>query len=283
VGASFRIGSSATGFCGGHVIAPNNTLAIAIAIAITNINNTTPTRPTTTTPPPPPDHAAMKPFSVFAAIMRKPPALFTVSHSHDYKTFIMQHVLADRTHPLHETQKRRQRQRKREGLWWHVTTSSELSKSSCVRAWARRRLRNAVVEELKLRGYDDTGRPLPVDESTKTAAAVLPKSTAPTMPELTGSMRLHVQAPLIPAKFPAVRAEIGHVVDQLVRAANIPAGGLSEKKARPASQRFTKSPANRASYAKPWSNAKTSVAPSPRKTAEAPSSQLRFKSLVPGP
>jgi hypothetical protein len=35
VGASFRIGSSATGFCGGHVITPNSTLAIAIAIAIT--------------------------------------------------------------------------------------------------------------------------------------------------------------------------------------------------------------------------------------------------------
>jgi hypothetical protein len=34
VGASFRIGSSATGFCGGHVITPNSTLAIAIAIAI---------------------------------------------------------------------------------------------------------------------------------------------------------------------------------------------------------------------------------------------------------
>jgi hypothetical protein len=163
-----------------------------------------------------------------------------------------------------------------------VARHHELSKSSCVRAWARRRLRNAVVEELKLRGYDDTGKPLPVDESPKSAAAVLPKSTAPTMPELTGSMRLHVQAPLIPAKFPAVRAEIGHVIDQLVRAANIPAGGLSEKKVRPASQKFTKSPANRASYAKPWSNAKTSAAPPPRKTTEAPSSQLRFKSLVPG-
>jgi hypothetical protein len=34
VGASFRIGSSATGFCGGHVITPDGTLAIAIAIAI---------------------------------------------------------------------------------------------------------------------------------------------------------------------------------------------------------------------------------------------------------
>jgi hypothetical protein len=276
VGASFRFGSSATGFCGGHVITPNNTLTIAIAITI--INNTRPTRPTrpATTPPPPSNHAAMKPFSVFAAIMRTPPACFTVSHSHDYKTFMLQHVLADRTHPLHETQKRRQRQRKREGLWWHVTTSSELSKSSCVRAWARRRLRNAVVEELKLRGYDDTGKPLPVEESTKIAAAVLPKSTAPTMPELTGSMRLHVQAPLIPAKFPVVRAEIGHVINQLVRAANIPAGGLPEKKARPASQKFTKPPANRAPYAKPRSSVKKSA-------AEAPSSQLHFKSLVLGP
>jgi hypothetical protein len=234
--------------------------------------------------------AAMKPFSVIAAILRHRPTYFNVSHSPDYKTFILQHVLADRTHPLHETQRRRQCQRKREGLWWHVTTSVDLSKSSCVRAWARRRLRNAFVEELKLRGYDDAGKPLPVEETTKTtkptktATALPPTTTVPAKPELTGSMRLHIQAPLIPAKFPAVRAEVSAVIDQLVRAANISAGGALDKKARPAPQKSTEPAGNKSPRAKPRSNTNTSTAPPlRRKTVNTPSNQPRFNSLIPQP
>ena len=224
----------------------------------------------------------MKPLSVIAAIMRNLHTYFNVSYAYDYKTFILQHVLADRTHPLNETQRRRQRERTREGLWWHVTTSADLSKSSCVRAWARRRLRNAVVEELKLRGYDDTGKPLLLDETTKTNTALPPKPIRPAKPDLTGSLRLHIQAPLIPAKFPAVRAEVSTVIDQLVRAANIPVGSALDKKTQPVPQNLTKPPGNRAPYVKPRSTTSTTTTrPPPRKTTNAQSNQPRFSSFVP--
>lgn len=161
--------------------------------------------------------------SVFSLLAKHQPKTFKVSYSPEYNTFTIQHVVADPSHPLHETQKRRQRERPKEGLWWHATTGADLSKSSCVRAWARRRLRNAVRDELALRGFDETGKvaSMKAIQDRPDLANVLRQGK---MPHLTGSLRLHVQPPLIPAKYAQLRAETGQVIEILLHALKNEAG-----------------------------------------------------------
>ncbi|RMZ74201.1 chitin biosynthesis [Pyrenophora seminiperda CCB06] len=156
--------------------------------------------------------------SFFSLIARNRPKTFTVSYSPDYKNLIINHVATDPSHPLHETQKRRQRERKKEGLWWHATTGVDLNKSSCVRTWARRRLRNAVKDELELRGYNENGI-LAQPKATPDSANPTKLRYAAKLPNLTGSLRLHVQAPLLPAKYADIRAETRGIIDALVQAA----------------------------------------------------------------
>lgn len=156
--------------------------------------------------------------SFFSFIARNRPKTFTVSYSPDYKNFIINHVASDLSHPLHETQIRRQRERKKEGLWWHATTGLDLNKSSCVRAWARRRLRNAIKEELELRGYNENGI-LTKPNATSDGANSVKWLHAGKPLNLTGSLRLHVQAPLLPAKYADIRAETGDIIGALIHAA----------------------------------------------------------------
>jgi hypothetical protein len=175
---------------------------------------------------------------VFALIAKRPPQLFKVSYAPEYKNFIINHVVTDPSHPLHETQKRRQVERKREGLWWHVTTGVDLNKSSVVRAWARRRLRNAIKEELKRRGYDETGKFVNL-KAVQGKADLMNILQAGKTLDLKGSLRLHIQPPLIPAKYANVCAETEHVIGAMVHTLKNEAGGhLSARKtiSRPTSK-----------------------------------------------
>lgn len=165
---------------------------------------------------------AMK--SVFSLIGRQQFKTFRASHSPDYKTFTIQHVASDLSHPLHETQKRRQVARPKRGLWWHATTGVDLSKSSCVRAWARRRLRNALREELLQRGFDQTGI-MVSPEAIGDRADLLHLLQQGRALHLTGSLRLHVQPALIPAKYTEVRTETGQLIDILLQGLVQQAGG----------------------------------------------------------
>jgi hypothetical protein len=92
-----------------------------------------------------------------------------------------------------------------------------------VRAWARRRLRNAVEEVLKARGYNANG-------------IMVQSKTAQGKPlDLKGSLRLHVQTPLIPARFEEVKAEVHKIIDVMIQAVNAESSttGPSESKMRP--------------------------------------------------
>lgn len=142
---------------------------------------------------------------IYKLFARQQWPLFSVSHAPDYKTFIVNHIVSDSTHPLHETQKRRARERERKGLWWHVTSSADLSRSSCVRVWVRRRLRNAVIEELRARDYDENGMYI----GTQVVSGK--------MLDIKGSLRLSIKAALISAKFEEVRFQIKKVFDILLQ------------------------------------------------------------------
>jgi hypothetical protein len=161
---------------------------------------------------------------VFSLIARRPPQLFKVSYAAEYKNFIINHVVIDPSHPLHATQKRRQAARKKEGLWWHATTGVDLNKSSVVRAWARRRLRNAVKEELKRRGYDETGKFVNLKAIQGKADLMNILQAGKTL-DLKGSLRLHVQPPLVPAKYADICAETEHVIGAMVQALGNEADG----------------------------------------------------------
>lgn len=152
-----------------------------------------------------------------------------VSYAPEYKNFIVNHVVSDASHPLHETQKRRQAERKKQGLWWHATTGVNLSKSSCVRAWARRRLRNAVKDELKERGYDDHGMFVNA-KAIQDRPDLVDLLKAGKKLDLTGSLRLHVQEPLIAAKYAEVRTETGSVIEAVVQAMKNRQGGYGSSR-----------------------------------------------------
>jgi hypothetical protein len=141
---------------------------------------------------------------------------FKVSYAPSYTNFILNHVATDPSHPLFDTQRRRQIEKKKEGLWWHATTGVDLNKSSCVRAWARRRLRNAVKEELRARGYDEGGK-FVHREILKDRADLMNVLRAGKTLDLKGSLRLHVQPPLVPAKYVDLCAETGIVIEALVQ------------------------------------------------------------------
>jgi hypothetical protein len=153
---------------------------------------------------------------VFSQLARQQFKTFKVNYTPEYKTFTINYIASDQWHPLQEAQRRRQRERKHEGLWWHVTTGTDLTKSSCVRSWARRRLRNAIVDELKAHGFDENGRPMKQKASdTRANPTATPASNG-----LKGGLRLHVQAPLVPAKYVDVKAEVSQVIKTIMMATN---------------------------------------------------------------
>jgi hypothetical protein len=151
---------------------------------------------------------------LFSQLAKQRFTTFKVNYSLEYKRFIINYIASDPYHPLQEAQKRLNRERKREGLWWHVTTGTELAKSSCVRSWARRRLRNAIVDELKAHGFDETGRLI----GQKGSNSPNGPETTKTYDGLRGGLRLHVQPPLVPAKYVDVKAEVGQVIKTIMMA-----------------------------------------------------------------
>ncbi len=140
-----------------------------------------------------------------------------VSYSPNYIKSGVNHIATNPTHPLHITQRRRQQEQKKEGLWWYATNAIDTSKLACVRTWARRRLRNAFVEELKAKGYDENGKLVhtTVLQERKDVMNVLKQGRSI---DLTGCLRLHGLAWLVPTKFETVKAEMRNLVDALVTA-----------------------------------------------------------------
>ncbi|KAF2201347.1 hypothetical protein GQ43DRAFT_349635, partial [Delitschia confertaspora ATCC 74209] len=138
-----------------------------------------------------------------------------------YKYFFPNNIVNDRTHPLHIAGLRKRRDRPKEGLWWIVSVGSATSKARVVRSWLRRRLRNAFIEELKNRGFDENGKGIVMSRRAQGegGGAVMEEvDKAQGMRELRGSLRLHAISPLITAKFEDVKKETAFVVNALVSA-----------------------------------------------------------------
>ncbi|KAJ4994429.1 hypothetical protein SVAN01_00258 [Stagonosporopsis vannaccii] len=139
-----------------------------------------------------------------------------VSYSPTYTNFILNHIATNPAHPLYISQRRRQREHKKDGLWWHATNGTDISKSGCVRTWARRRLRQAFVEELKAAGYDATGK-LVNATAMQDRTDVMNVLRLGRSVDLSGSLRMHGIGPLVPAKFETVKEEVRGIIEALVQ------------------------------------------------------------------
>jgi hypothetical protein len=148
-------------------------------------------------------------------LTRFTPHTFKLNYSPGYKTFLVHHAASDPLHPMHILRRRQLAARKHEGLWWHVTTGVDLSKSGVVRSWCRKRLRNAFTEGLKERGFDEFGR-------LANVAILRGYKGFEHIPErdgdlsLTGSLRLHISPALLTAKYADVRKETGAMITILL-------------------------------------------------------------------
>jgi hypothetical protein len=112
--------------------------------------------------------------------------------------------------------RREQSVRKHEGLWWTVTSGVDLSKSSVVRSSCRRRLRTAVVQSLRARGFDEFGRLVDHDALLRARHDLAGQLDREHALSLTGSTRLHIMPPLLATKYLDLRTETDSLMDILL-------------------------------------------------------------------
>lgn len=141
---------------------------------------------------------------------------FRIFYASDYRTHITNFVLQDKQHPLYSIVLRRNNERKKEGIWWHVTTTNDLSKSSVIRSWCRRRLRNAFTDALKTRGFDRFGRLVDAGALKEPFAGLAHVVKDDPHFQLRGSFRFHALTPLIPAKYVNVQRDMMAALDMML-------------------------------------------------------------------
>ncbi|KAJ8113708.1 hypothetical protein OPT61_g4229 [Boeremia exigua] len=139
-----------------------------------------------------------------------------VSYTPTYSNHILNHIATNPSHPLYTSQRRRQQEHEKKGLWWHATNGTDISKSGCVRTWARRRLGQAFAEELKAKGFDEDGK-LVNATAMQDRRDVMNVLNLGRSIDLTGSLRMHGLGPLIPAKFATVKEEMRSLVELLIQ------------------------------------------------------------------
>jgi hypothetical protein len=146
-------------------------------------------------------------------IKRFQPKHFRINYSDQYKSFIIHHIVTDPHHPLYLQRKREYANRKREGLWWHVTSGAELSKSGVVRSTCRKRLRRAFASVLR---FDEHGKLVAPELLEKyIGVGILPAEGWDNV-ALKGSLKFHALSPLIPAKQEDVTKEFATIVDAMI-------------------------------------------------------------------
>ncbi|GAM89626.1 hypothetical protein ANO11243_076650 [Dothideomycetidae sp. 11243] len=111
----------------------------------------------------------------------------------------------DERHPLSEVAARQLRIHATHPLNWHVATSTTVSRSSCVRNWARRRVQSAFKAALRERGWDEHGRVL--DQSREFAA----------VGDLKGWVRINVDQPVVESTFADVKARAAKALQLVIQ------------------------------------------------------------------
>jgi len=105
----------------------------------------------------------------------------------------------------------------REGLWL-MFTSNPMHKKKVVRSWARRRLAQAVVEQLRLRGFDGKGRRVATASTAEESPKkILGETATEGIPEaLVGSVDIEVLNLSVEVKYEEVQRQAGLLVDEIL-------------------------------------------------------------------
>ena len=130
----------------------------------------------------------------------KPPRLTCcrMSYSPVYQPAFSSRVfLEDKTHNLHLPAVARHSSRPKVGLWWRVTSNTMAGKPAVVRHWSSRRMRHAILEALKEKGFDEAGK-------------------KPAGENLTGILDLVTLPGIVKARFEEVKMEAGMVIEHVV-------------------------------------------------------------------
>ncbi|KAF2116584.1 hypothetical protein BDV96DRAFT_29519 [Lophiotrema nucula] len=175
-------------------------------------------------------------FSIPTALARTPFKTFAANYTSAYSAQILRAIVSDPSHPLCLARTRKEKQKERSGLWWHVTVNHNASSTKVVRTWITRRLRTAFNDELRLRGITYDGK-LTRGKSGFTHRSALSRMMQEGKSlSLTGSIRLHCKPALVTAKYEEVRQETGKAVDILLRGLE---ADKMEKEVRSAQQTYT--------------------------------------------
>lgn len=140
---------------------------------------------------------------------------------------ITQHILSDRSHVLYvPTRKRFQAvldgryDQRQEGLWLGFIGNS-LQKKRVVRSWARRRIDQAVIGALRMRGFDRNGRRLvDSDASTmtiyKSNGSPISLTTKHAPEALVGTVEVHILQNIVGKRYTEVQRQAEVMVDKIL-------------------------------------------------------------------
>lgn len=105
-----------------------------------------------------------------------------------------------------------------EGLWL-MFTSNPMQRKKIVRSWARRRMTQAVVEQLRLRGFDGKGRRLALGGTAEEGVLRRPvdKRLMENTPEaLIGTVDIEVLSQIVAVKYEEVQKQAALLVQEVL-------------------------------------------------------------------
>ena len=132
----------------------------------------------------------------------------TVPHSASIILGDSSHVLRPVVHERYRAIIERRYDPIKEGLWLMTTGNYLSKKKKVVRSWAKRRMAQAVAQELRMRGFDEQGRAIGIDGGTRNDKGC---SKA-----LVGSVDIHVFEKSIDAGFTELRTQAGLLVEKIL-------------------------------------------------------------------
>ncbi|KAI9768980.1 MAG: hypothetical protein M1840_004576 [Geoglossum simile] len=108
-----------------------------------------------------------------------------------------------------------------DAFYWLVWTFPSTSKWKTVRSWVTRRVRNAMTEALRERGFDRLGRriiaPGLVHHGATELKDLTSKATAKPLPDLTGMVVVKSLPAAITIRYEELKKEMGQAVDEIVK------------------------------------------------------------------
>lgn len=103
----------------------------------------------------------------------------------------------------------------REGLWL-ITTSNPMHKTKVVRSWARRRVSQAILEQLRARGFDGNGRRIAALETASPGYNSREGLVNARPDALVGTVDIEVLNPCVQKDYKEIQRQAGALVESVM-------------------------------------------------------------------